>query len=72
MASTKRFTTGGGFPVPDSPGRQIEFTLSYGRSHLYGPTATEGMLMGTVSNFLIRKMPLMFVRCTVLRETKSA
>jgi hypothetical protein len=41
MASTKRFTTGGGFPGPDSPGRQIEFTLSYGRSHLYDPTATE-------------------------------
>jgi hypothetical protein len=41
MASTKRFTTGGGFPGPDSPGRQIEFTLSYGQSQLYDPTATE-------------------------------
>ena len=34
MASTKRFTTGGGFPYEGSPGRPIEFTLSYGRSGL--------------------------------------
>jgi hypothetical protein len=40
MASTKRFTTGGGFPNPDSPGREIEFTLSYGKSNLYQPNPT--------------------------------
>jgi len=34
VASTKRFTTGGGFPHEGSPGRPIEFTLSYGRSGL--------------------------------------
>lgn len=34
MASTKRFTTGGGFPHAGSPGREIEFTLSYGGSNL--------------------------------------
>jgi hypothetical protein len=39
MASTKRFMTGGGFPGPGSPPRQIEFTLSYGRSKLYDPNA---------------------------------
>jgi len=34
VASRKRFTTGGGFPYDGSPGRPIEFTLSYGRSDL--------------------------------------
>jgi hypothetical protein len=32
MTTTKRFSTGGGFPYEDSPGRTIEFTLSFGKS----------------------------------------
>jgi hypothetical protein len=37
MATTKRFSTGGGFPYDNSPGRTIEFTLSYGKSGLLDP-----------------------------------
>jgi hypothetical protein len=40
MASTKRFATGCGFPFPGSPRRQIEFTLSYGKSDLLDPNST--------------------------------
>jgi hypothetical protein len=37
MTTTKRFSTGGGFPNDNSPGRTIEFTLSYGPSDLFDP-----------------------------------
>ncbi|WP_213741586.1 hypothetical protein [Bradyrhizobium sp. dw_411] len=37
MATTKKFSTGGGFPNENSPGRTIEFTLSYGKSELLNP-----------------------------------
>lgn len=41
MATTKRFSTGGGFPYDNSPGRTIEFTLSYGKSELLNPNSTQ-------------------------------
>jgi hypothetical protein len=37
MTTTKIFSTGGGFPNDNSPGRTIEFTLSYGPSDLFDP-----------------------------------
>jgi hypothetical protein len=37
MATTRKFSTGGGFPDDNSPGRTIEFTLSYGKSDLLDP-----------------------------------
>lgn len=40
MASTRRFMTGGGYPYPWSPGRPIEFTLSYGKSDRFDPEST--------------------------------
>jgi hypothetical protein len=39
MATTKKFSTGGGFPYDNSPGRTIEFTLSYGKSGLTDPNS---------------------------------
>lgn len=39
MASTRRFMTGGGYPYPWSPGRPIEFTLSYGKSDRFDPNS---------------------------------
>jgi hypothetical protein len=37
MAETRQFSTGGGFPSENSPGRTIQFTLSYGQSELFNP-----------------------------------
>src|ERR1700693_5705020 len=39
MATTRKFSTGGGFPFDNSPGRTIEFTLSYGKSELLDPNS---------------------------------
>jgi hypothetical protein len=41
MATTRQFSTGGGFPYDNSPGRTIEFTVSYGESEQFNPDSMQ-------------------------------
>lgn len=41
MATTRQFSTGGGFPHDNSPSRTIEFTVTYGKSEQFDPNSME-------------------------------
>jgi hypothetical protein len=67
MASTRSFTTGGGFPNETSAARPIEFTLSYGKSNLFDPNSAQP----SYTHRIEFSDPEDRVRCTAHRATRK-